>query len=309
MTTHDRAELFGDALLIQFGTTGTTRSASIVRLERGVSFAVDGTTLNAEVPSRPTPIQLETFASDGLARGALDLLVSRMRRYTRLRRCRQVAKAIGFWLAGPAVVLMAMSTLNVALMRGMSPVGPQPQPITPLAGTSAQGIEGPGAARRPPQAELARAMADGAKSGKFSVRLSRGAAGTLYVFSDPLCQHCQRFENDLDELGHQFTVHLFPVSAIGGPSSRTRNSRALCASDGDHAAVWRTIIAGRDDVGTDCATGRAAADANDAFFAAVRFTGTPTIISATGAIFPDTLPNSATTIGEWMRSTAASPSP
>lgn len=305
MATQDRAELFGDALLIQFGMTGASRSASIVRLERGVSFGVDGTTLTAEIPSHPTPIQLETFASESLARGALDLLITRMGRYARVRRFRQLARAIGLWVAGPALVLMAMSTLNVALMRGTTAPAPEAQLHTPLAGPSADVATGLASTRRPPQAELARAMADGAKSGKFSVLLSRGSAGTLYVFSDPLCPHCQRLEKDLVELGKQFTVHVFPVSVIGGQSSRSRNSRALCAGDGDRAEVWRALIYGQDDVGADCAAGRAAADANDAFFAALRFTGTPTIISAAGAIFPDTLPNNAATVSEWMRTTQA----
>ncbi|MBA5690541.1 DsbC family protein [Rugamonas apoptosis] len=311
MSTVDRTELFGDSLLIQFGASGVTRSASIVTLDHGVSFAVAGLALTAETPSRQHATVIETFSSESQARGALETLVTRMEHHIRSRYLWRLAGTITKWIGIPASIVVAMSTLNLALTRGtpMAPSAPQALMAAPAIAQASEPSPRQPAPRRPLQDELARAMADGAKSGKFSVTLSKAPGGTLYVFSDPLCPHCQRFENELAELGKTFTVHVFPVSAIGGDASKSRNSHALCASGADRLALWTTIVASRDVAGADCTLGRAAADANDTIFAAMRFSGTPTIISGTGVIFPDNIPNNAASVSQWMRETSSSTSP
>lgn len=303
MSTLDRAEVFGDSLLIQFGATGITRSASIVKLDKGVSFALAGVALTAETTSRQNPTVIETFSSENQANGALEMLATRMEHYARSRRRWRLAGAAGKWIGIPASILMVLSTVNLALTRGAPMAQPEPQTLAPASAIvpAADPIPRQGTPMRPPRDELARAMADGTRSGKFSVTLSHGPGGTLYVFSDPLCPHCQRFESELTELGKAYTIHVFPVSAIGGDASKRRNSRALCATGADRIAQWSSIVAGRDASSADCAMGHTAADANDAIFAAMRFTGTPTIISGTGAIFPDNIPNDAAAISRWMR--------
>jgi TrbB protein len=149
-------------------------------------------------------------------------------------------------------------------------------------------------------------MSDGVKADKYSVALSKGSQGTLYIFTDPSCPHCQHIEPELEVLAKQFSIHLFPVSVIGGQTSSQRIAKLLCAKSENRPLLWKKIIRGEDLTEQDCSEGREAVAANDQVFRKMQFEGTPTIINSAGDLLPDSVPNTTEAIAQWMVRTTSS---
>lgn len=131
------------------------------------------------------------------------------------------------------------------------------------------------------------------------------AANTLYVFSDPLCPYCQKFEPTLHKLAKQgVRIEVFPVSVIGGEKSLPLASSALCeATPEERAAVWKTAASG-DPVmdAVACNSGTQAVNTNNKFFRAAQFIGTPTILNAEGQEPPSSVSRNAESITSWLNS-------
>ncbi|MES2264664.1 MAG: DsbC family protein [Pseudomonadota bacterium] len=309
MNNQDRIELFDDSLLIHFVVTGTTNSISLVKLNNGAAFGRDGTMIRVHTPGLAGATIIETFATEALTTLAFHHLLAAMRRYARTRRIKRLGSGIALWIGAPLLVLLLLSILNLAITR--APTSDIQHPLTAGPATTLNAPENaarvPALPAAPASADLARAMADGAKTGKFSIQLSSGTKGTLYVFSDPSCMHCRRIEPELDQLAKEFTIHIFPVSAIGGNVSRARISKLMCSNVEKRAARWKAIVDGQEINGLDCSSGHMAVDGNNQVFASMRFSGTPTIINGAGALFPDELPNTADAIGKWMQQNGVGP--
>jgi TrbB protein len=297
MKNRDVIRLFEHSILIEYRATGETGSISALRLDEGVRFANSGDTIQAFFVKENEPTLIERFASDALADSAYKMLQSVVRRYVFIRRLKNSIKKTMMWGALPITALMLALSMNVAVTRGFEANAQTPQRLAmaptappPLADLSAT---------TPPASQRARALADGVSAGHYSVQRSNGKMGTLYVFSDPLCPACRKLEPLLDSLAKNYTVHLFPVSVVGGAQSHARVRDLMCNRPEQRLATWRDIIAGRARSTPGCPDGDAAIDANDKIFGAMGLEFTPTIISGSGEILPSHM-RSVAAIGKWL---------
>jgi TrbB protein len=232
-----------------------------------------------------------------------------MQRFTRRERRLNLAKAIALWVVAPFIAALFALGLNAAATRpaggalGASSAGPLPSPGQQMAATGAAlSAQPPAAVPRAPASEIAKGMGSALQAGKFSVQLSKGTKGTLYVFSDPLCPHCQDFEKQLDGLAKDYTVHVFPVSVIGGANSANRIAHLLCTDPSSRPTNWKKLIAGgRMTDAAPCPQGAQAAAANDQIFRVLGLPGTPTVVAADGRIMPETVALTAPGVDGWMR--------
>jgi TrbB protein len=302
MKNSETIRLFEQSLYIRYDTTGELHSVNLLRLDQGVTLTREDNAIWARYHNSPSPFLIERFASEALA-DAAELHLQRMvQRHLRRRRFSMACKNILLWGALPTIGFMFLLVLNLALSRVAGGVSPQSLPIVAdaIAG-QAIAANTPTPRPSPPDApELARAMADGVKAGKFSIAYSRGSKGTLYVFSDPSCPSCRSLERELTKLGKDYTIHVFPVSVIGGGMSARRLQKLMCAPSDARAPMWKQVIQGGDPGGENCSDGAAAVAANDQIFRAMRFEGTPTIVNAWGDKYPDAYPNTNAAIRDWM---------
>lgn len=302
MKTRDTIRLFEQSLYIQYGTTGELQSVSSLRLDQGVTFTKEANSIFARYHNAAASFLIERFASDSLANTAYQQLQRMVQRHSWHRRLAMACKGMLLWGALPAIGLMFLLVLNLALTRvgGGTPQGAVPMISEAVAAQPQLARTSIRQPARPDAPELAQAMADGVKAGKFSITYSRGTKGTLYVFSDPSCPSCRSLERELVKLARDYTIHVFPVSVIGGNLSAQRLVRLMCAPADARAPMWKKLMAGANPGGEECSEGAAAVAANDQIFRTMRFEGTPTMISAGGERFPDASPNTSAEIQGWM---------
>ncbi|HHV7525053.1 TPA: DsbC family protein [Burkholderia orbicola] len=310
MKSNDIIRPFEKSLFVQFGSTGELQHVSTLRLDQGVTFIRSGNTIEARYhDGAGEAFVVERFSSEPLANTAFYNLQAALKRYARVRRFAGYWKATVKWGFAPLAVAVFALGLNMAATRGMGGAAAGgigvagAAPMVPLpSNLGAAAVQQPIAARPAvaSPAELARAMADGAKSGKYAVQLSKGSKGTLYVFSDPSCPHCQDIEPELDKLAKDYTIYIFPVTVIGGEASTHRTAKLMCSKPDARAALWKKIVQGDDLPNAECAEGTDSVARNDQMFRVMRFLGTPTIINAAGEQTPDSIPNTADAINQWM---------
>lgn len=310
MKSNDIIRPFEKSLFVQFGSTGELQHVSTLRLDQGVTFIRSGNTIEARYhDGAGEAFVVERFSSEPLANTAFHNLQAALKRYARVRRFAGCWKATVKWGFAPFAVAVLALGLNMAATRAMGGAAAGgigvagAAPMVPLpSNLGAAAVQQPIAARPAvaSPAELARAMADGAKSGKYAVQLSKGSKGTLYVFSDPSCPHCQDLEPELDKLAKDYTIYIFPVTVIGGEASSHRTAKLMCAKPDARGALWKKIVQGDDLPNAECADGADAVARNDQMFRVMRFLGTPTIINAAGEQTPDSIPNTADAINQWM---------
>lgn len=302
MKHKDMIRLFGHAMLVEYGATGQTGSISVLRLDREVRFAIEGDAIRASYVSDPSPALVERFASPELAKNAYQHLQSVIKRYVFLRRLRNGAARLTLWGMAPVAVTILALSMNLAVTRGMEAHAATPAPAAtaavPAAGTAmvaamAQSV--------PPPAEVARAMQDGVRSGRYSIELSHGPKGTMYVFSDPACGYCRALEPQLAKLARDYTIHLFPVSVTGGQGSSNAISGLMCHDMARRAAEWKSLIASRSTTTPPCRDGDEAIAANDRIFEALRLHGTPAIIGNDGTVYPNVGTTTDASIQRWMK--------
>jgi TrbB protein len=282
-----------ESLYVLFGATGETRSLNVIRWDRGVSFCREGANVHIRYHDGGAAALLERFPDDRLAEDGLRRLQTKIRRRFRYRRLAGAAKGVAAWGVAPLAAL----TLGLALNAAVTGTAGTPAPAAPISGPDVASVRAPA---RP--TELAAAMADGVRAGKYSVPLSEKGTGALYVFSDPLCPHCRNLEPELDQLSAEYIVHVFPVSVIGGEESALQAAKTLCAGGADRVARWKTSIAGVTLSAAACSDGAAAVLANDKIFRMMRLKGVPTLVNAAGEQMPDSLPSDAASVGKWLRS-------
>lgn len=298
METKDRIELFGDSLLIQFAMTGLTSNVSLIDVLKGATFSREGASISVCTQNLLLESKVETFPNEALATSALAGICAAMRRYARTRRLQHVCRGAVLWLGLPVLLVMLMAILNLAVSRAQAETPQHPAMQAPMAQGSAATAYG--APSHPTPAELAQAMADGARTGNYSIQLSSGPKGALYIFADPTCGACRRLEREYAALAKDYAIHIFPVSVIGGDVARSRLKRLFCADAGKRTTYWKTLASGHEIDAPDCAQGAAAVDGNNQVFNTMHLEYTPTIITARGNLIPETLPNSAAAIRQWL---------
>lgn len=136
-----------------------------------------------------------------------------------------------------------------------------------------------------------------ADSGHYTISLSSGHSRTIYVFSDPLCPHCQEIEPTLEALTRDYNVVIFPVTLVGKKDTVAAVSPLLCSAPLKRAPLWANIF--RPGIGLSpatpdtkepgpgsCADGENAVAINDRAFDYYQFPGTPQLIADDGRDIP-----------------------
>ncbi|OWY41154.1 hypothetical protein CEK28_00025 [Xenophilus sp. AP218F] len=298
---------FNNYLLVRFGATGEKKALNLIPLNHALSLSCTGQQVMCA--SAGEHQVLDTFASEALAATAFDNLQAVLEKYARRERWLGWGRRTMLWGVAPLGMLMLAMALNVGVSRSatLTQAPYMSDSSSPTGTTSASATPSQPAA--PPAGELAKALQDGVKAGRYTVQLSAGKKGTVYVFSDPLCPHCKDLEPELAKLGQQYTIHVFPVSVIGGDTSADGVNKVLCESAADSRANrWRKLTDGNPQAlegSKSCQEGQAGLEANNKFFRVLHFQGTPTIINAKGELYPDNLPNQADAIANWLQTSGA----
>ena len=306
----DMISRFNHHLLVRFGATGELKALNLIPLDRALSLSCKDK--QVECASAGQHLVLDSFASEALAATAFDNLHVELQRYARRERWLGWGRRSMLWGVAPLGLLMLAMALNVGVSRSV----PQAQAgsVAYVSGPSAAAgsTSVPAAPSLPaaqPSGELAKALQDGVKAGRYTVQLSAGKKGTVYVFSDPLCPHCKDLEPELAKLGQQYTVQVFPVSVIGGDASADGVTKVLCESASDtRANRWRKLAGDNPqalDGSKSCQEGQTGLEANNKFFRVLHFQGTPTLINAKGELYPDNLPNQADAIANWLQTSGS----
>lgn len=328
MKNRDKIRQYDNTLHIHFGSTGEERSVSLLPLERGLSLKREGKQLfvTSAFGGKLEQVVLETFSTEQLATDAFEALQAAVVSHGLRRRWASRAKGIVKWGVIPAFAVIFALGLNMfaAKLTGLqaptqeqygsssSIQAPQP-PAPPFNSQPPQGLQQPApdlsnipGLPKPADPKIVReAIKAGVSTGKYSVKLSEGAKGTVYVFSDPSCPHCQKFEPELEQLAKDHTVEIFPVSVIGGEGSSKPIAQMLCAPVEQRASMWKSMAKGRPVDGPVCEEGLTHVRANDQVFRKLQFLGTPTVINQQGLQTPLTLPNQAADIAQWLEQTQA----
>ncbi|MEB0221367.1 DsbC family protein [Pseudomonas sp. AB12(2023)] len=315
MKSLDCARLFEHRIFIHFGSTGESRTVSTLRLDEGISLKLgsDGKCIVAIYHGTDVWLPIESFSSEQLALAAFTNLQSLVKRYARYRQLANACKTVIRWFLAPVVGFMVVLALNTAvtsvIVGNHLPTVSPPIPAT-LSGVAVRPPQSSGSAAmttasakpRPDSKALSKALHDGVAANKYSVQLSNGPKGTLYVFSDPLCPYCQRLESQLEKLSADLTVQVFPVSVIGGEDSKKRLAALFCGGTADRGAAWKESIAGRHPSGEaiDCDNLNEVLAANNEFFRAMLFAGTPVILNEQGIEFPANQRAEADNIKSWV---------
>lgn len=135
-----------------------------------------------------------------------------------------------------------------------------------------------------------------ADSGRYTISLSGGHSRSIYVFSDPLCPHCQEIEPTLEALTRDYNVVIFPVTLVGKQDTVNTVAPILCEAPQKRAQWWQSLF--KADSGmpfpssdtrkpqASCTDGEHAISINDRAFDYYQFPGTPQLIADDGRDIP-----------------------
>ncbi|MHC5208799.1 thioredoxin domain-containing protein [Pseudomonas chlororaphis] len=324
MKSNDNVRVVEHSMLVHFGSTGESQKISTIDLAtQGVSFCLQKNDRAISLQRHDTgAIQtIESFATEQLASAGFAHLQHQLNRYARKRRFAAWYKGTIKWALGPLLAFIFVVSLNSAvtttgqpqravteaeLVDGTQDRSPALAPALAPAIHPPVAVVAPRPAKpRPDSKLLASALRDGVATNKYSIQLSSGSKGDLYVFSDPLCQFCQRLETQLEKLTADYTIHMFPVSVIGGDDSQKQLGPLLCSEADARQGLWKQAISGtREKQVVSCEQATEVLTANNEFFRAMLFEGTPVIVNAQGQEFPSTQRATAENITQWIAGSA-----
>lgn len=136
-----------------------------------------------------------------------------------------------------------------------------------------------------------------ADSGRYTINLSSGRTRTIYVFSDPLCPHCQEIEPTLEALTRDYNVVIFPVTLVGKQDTVAAVSPILCVAPDKRTSLWQSLFradgnvslspsASKEIAPDSCTDGQHAISINDRAFDYYQLPGTPQLIADDGRDIP-----------------------
>lgn len=136
-----------------------------------------------------------------------------------------------------------------------------------------------------------------ADSGRYTINLSSGRTRTIYVFSDPLCPHCQEIEPTLEALTRDYNVVIFPVTLVGKQDTVAAVSPILCVAPDKRTSMWQSLFradgnvslsptASKETAPDSCTDGQHAISINDRAFDYYQLPGTPQLIADDGRDIP-----------------------
>lgn len=172
----------------------------------------------------------------------------------------------------------------------MPPVAVFPPAAAPLAPASKESSNNSLAIR-------AASLKKAADSGRYTIALSSGRARTIYVFSDPLCPHCQEIEPTLEALTRDYNVVIFPVTLVGKQDTVAAVSPILCVAPDKRTSLWQSLFradgnvslsptASKETAPDSCTDGQHAISINDRAFDYYQLPGTPQLIADDGRDIP-----------------------
>lgn len=315
---HDVVQLLDQKLVMHFGLTGMMQSMCVLNIGNYCRLYREGVELRARFTDRDDVI-VEKFPTEALAENALSIASEALRGQAPAKLGQRSRWKMWLpWLVTPVLVFAVLEGLYFYSLAGEES-GSLP-PTMPSAAQQAAGQPAlpplpvpepstPDRAQREPAlepAKLAQLLGDAVTKGKYSVVYAahdgQGAKQTLYVFSDPNCIYCRRFDAQLKTLGQKYTVHLFPVSVVGEESSLRIGEQVLCLPPGERAAWWEKALQGIVmPAGETTDACREAVGDNDQVFRALQFRGTPTILNGMGQEVPEWIPHTAEALDVWMQ--------
>ncbi|CAN7775607.1 thioredoxin fold domain-containing protein [Variovorax sp. LjRoot290] len=127
----------------------------------------------------------------------------------------------------------------------------------------------------------------------------RPSGQPFVIFSDPNCPSCKDLEAKLSQVDPRFVPVIVPVSFK--PGSEDLVKRVLCAKD--TVSAWSAAIGAYEPSGDAASDGSCAGAADkmvkaNAAFVALNFSGTPTLVSATGKVVAGS--GSLDDINKWL---------
>ncbi|HCL5313072.1 TPA: thioredoxin fold domain-containing protein [Salmonella enterica] len=134
-----------------------------------------------------------------------------------------------------------------------------------------------------------------ADSGRYTISLSGGHSRTIYVFSDPLCPHCQEIEPTLEALTRDYNVVIFPVTLVGKQDTVSTVAPILCEAPQKRAQWWQLLFRmpfpspdtrKPQKPQASCTDGEHAISINDRAFDYYQLPGTPQLIADDGRDIP-----------------------
>ncbi|MBC8641557.1 thioredoxin fold domain-containing protein [Caballeronia sp. EK] len=245
---------------------------------------------------------VERFESLQDARSALQGVTQAVRRYVRSRRRRRVARTVGLYAAVPFVgFIVAMSAVRFmdshqALPALVSDAQANEKSLNEMAqALSAQKIASNfiGASGVAPQLPAVSAPLPASEVPLPKIHFGQASvekAHTLYVYADPNCPACKRFEPHLQDLAKDYSVYVLPVPFKDG--SMTLADKILCSAQPSES--WRKVMAQPPaDVPADvlntpeCSLGYGAITMNAEMYKKLDFKVTPMVVDDTGYVFPE----------------------
>ncbi|MHC8403563.1 DsbC family protein [Pseudomonas sp. MDT1-17] len=321
MKSNDNVRVVEHSMLVHFGSTGESQTISTIDLAtQGVSFCLQKNEKAITVQRHGSDVvqTIESFGTEQLASAGFAHLQHQLNRYAKKRRLTAWYKGAIKWVLSPLLAFILVVSLNAAVTAAVAP-GAVPAGQPPVAVQHSDLPPALPPAIQPPVAEVAprsvkprpdsklliNALRDGVATNKYSTQLSNGPKGELYVFSDPLCPYCQRLETQLEKLTGDYTIHVFPVSVIGGDDSQKQLGPMLCSEANARAGLWKQAVSStREKQSASCEQASEVLAANNEFFRAMLFEGTPVIINAQGREFPSNQRATAENITQWVATSA-----
>lgn len=317
---HDVVELVDQNLVMRFGLTGVMQSMCVLKIGNYCRLYREGLELRARFTDRDDVI-IEKFPNETLAENALGVASEALRGQVAEKPARKSRwKRFLPWIVAPILVLALLEALYFYTLSDNNESSAQSIPLMPYAEQQASGLDpllpvlGPveqtaNHMQREPvlvPAKFAQLLGEAATKGyavPFAVHDGQGAAETLYVFSDPNCIYCRRFDAQLEVLGKKYTVHLFPVSVVGEEASLRIGEQVLCLPPEERTAWWQKALQGVEMPSLPTASScKEAVEDNNQAFRAMQFRGTPTILNGLGEEVPERVPHTAEALDAWMMS-------
>lgn len=232
----------------------------------------------------------------------------------RQRRMGKISIALLRFLGVP-IILICLYMAFSAFITYPKPQTPPPPPTEVSRNTTAPEapqVMSPNAVLPPAAAPLAPAnqessnnslairaasLKKAADSGRYTIDLSSGRSRTIYVFSDPLCPHCQEIEPTLEALTRDYNVVIFPVTLVGKQDTVAAVSPILCVAPDKRTSLWQSLFradgnvslsptASKETAPDSCTDGQHAISINDRAFDYYQLPGTPQLIADDGRDIP-----------------------
>lgn len=259
---------------------------------------------------------IERFVTRADAEASLALVRAAVRRHISRTLVRRSWRTLVLWVGGPLLALTvgmaatryldshngAMDALS-SIMRSQAQTAAVQQSATPPAVGLPELAFGPtaapGAGPSPLMADpaggmLKQAAQPPARAGaQITAQMAAIHFGldnqspqkTLYVYADPNCPACRRFEPHVNDLTKDFSIYVLPVAYQSGSVSMAR--KILCAAD--RKKKWMEVMSqlptGQAVSGTECESGSEGVRANMEAFDSLGFNQTPRVVSGSGYVF------------------------